>query len=531
MTHYDAIIVGCGPVGGVLANLLAAEGLSVCVVEKFREVYPRPRAIVLDWEVMRALQYCGIAHALHPSTRPHPGTDFVGIDGGIIKIFDPLPPPYALGWPATSTFIQPTLERMLRRALERRPHAAMRLGWTLAGFQEGTGGVSATIREGERGRSEAITADVLIGCDGANSDVRRSLGFALDDYQFDEWWIVVDAWQLCDTELPRKTTQYCWPSRPATFVVGPGNLRRWEIKLLPSEHPRDFDNPDRLRAVMAAFVDVSCFDIWRSATYRFAARVGDRWASRRIFLAGDAVHQMPPFLGQGLCAGVRDAFNLAWKIVFAKRHGWSEALLASYEIERKPHVATVIRHAKEFGLIIGEMDEARARARDRVLRAELHEGRMVTSRQAFIPDLAGGILGGDALSGSLMVQPEVADEDRTRLMDDLTPMAFLYVTDGQEPQAWMSPHAAFWKRLGGERIAFVAPETGGVDGVRAMTETGRIFAGWADARSIRAAIVRPDRYVYAAVTDAQDLADKLQRLADQLGVSRSGGQHGDAGSR
>ena len=242
-----------------MANLLAAEGLSVCFVEKFREVYPRPWAIVLDWEVMRALQYCGIAHALHPSTRPHPGTDFVGIDGEIIKIFDLLPPPYALGWPATSTFIQPT--------------------------------------------------------------------------------------------------------------------------------------------------------------------------------------------------------------------------------------------------------------------------------QAFIPDLAGGILGGDALSGSLMVQPEVADKDRTRLMDDLIPMAFLYVTDGQGPQAWMSPHAAFWKRLGGERIAFVTPETGAVDGVRAMTETGRIFAGWADARSVRAAIVRPDRYVYAAVTDAQDLADKLQRLADQLGVSRSGGQHGDAGSR
>lgn len=518
VSHFDAIVSGCGPTGGVLANLLAANGMRVCVVEKFAQIYPLPRAIVLDWEVMRALQYCGVAHALFPSTRPHPGTDFLGVDGEIIKLFDPLPPPYALGWPATSTFIQPELEKMLRRALKLRPNVIMKLGHVLTEPRQDAVGVTATIVDVETDRSEAITADVLIGCDGANSDVRASLGFVLEDYQFDEWWVVVDAWQLCDTILPRKTTQYCWPSRPATYVVGPGNLRRWEIKMLPGEEPRDFDNPGKLRAVLANYVDVRCFDIWRSASYRFAARIGDRWANNRIFLAGDAVHQTPPFLGQGLCAGVRDAFNLAWKLIFAKRHGWSETLLSSYQIERKPHVAKIVQHAKEFGLIIGEMDEQRALERDRNLRAQLHDGRMITSRQAFIPNLTGGILGEDPLSGSLMVQPEVVCAGRTALMDDLIAMSFLYVTTGTDPQCWMNAHDAFWKRLNGERIAFVRAAEMAREGVISMQETANTFQTWADANGIKAIIVRPDRYVYAIVESESDLTKKLALLSQQLGL-------------
>ncbi|MFT4115245.1 bifunctional 3-(3-hydroxy-phenyl)propionate/3-hydroxycinnamic acid hydroxylase [Bradyrhizobium sp.] len=519
MQHFDAVISGCGPTGGALANLLAAQGLSVCVVERFPEVYPTPRAIVLDWEAMRALQYCGVAHALFPSTRPHPGTDFLGVDGEIIKLFDPAPPPYALGWPSTSTFVQPELEKMLRRALSLRANVTMKLGCTVADFSEETEGVTVTIADNATGAREAVTSTTLIGCDGANSEIRKRLGFGLEDYRFDEWWIVVDAWQLCDTDLPRKTTQYCWPSRPATYVVGPGNLRRWEIKLLPHESPADFEDPARLREVMAKYVDIRCFDIWRSATYRFAARVGDRWASRRVFLAGDAVHQMPPFLGQGLCAGLRDAFNLAWKLVFAQRHGWSDALLATYETERKPHVATVIQHAKEFGLIIGEMDEARAIERDRTLRAELREGRMTTTRQAFIPNLAHGILGDTPLSGSLMVQPEIVGKGRTRLMDDLCPMAFLYVTTDSAAQAWMEPHAESWRRLGGHRIVIGSSAEPTVEGVLAMTEAGDTFAKWAAAGSTEAVIVRPDRYVYASIQNENDLANKLARLNDQLGFA------------
>ncbi|MBW5433737.1 bifunctional 3-(3-hydroxy-phenyl)propionate/3-hydroxycinnamic acid hydroxylase [Bradyrhizobium canariense] len=518
LQHFDVLVSGCGPTGGVLSNLLAAQGLSVCVVERFPEVYPTPRAIVLDWEAMRTLQYCGVAHTLFPSTRPHPGTDFLGVDGEIIKLFDPAPPPYALGWPSTSTFVQPELEKMLRRALSLRANVTTKLGCTVTDFAEDSARVVVTIANNATGASETATATFLVGCEGANSEIRKRLGVNLEDYRFDEWWIVIDAWQLRDTDLPRKTTQYCWPSRPATYVVGPRNLRRWEIKLLAQESPAEFDDPARVRAVMANYVDIRCFDIWRSATYRFAARVGDRWASRRVFLAGDAVHQMPPFLGQGLCAGLRDAFNLAWKLVLAQRHGGSDILLSTYETERKPHVAKVIQHAKEFGLIIGEMDEARARERDRILRAELREGRMTTTRQAFIPNLTNGILTNDLLSGSLMVQPEVVISGRTRLMDDICPMAFLYVTANPAAQTWMEPHADAWRRIGGQRIVIQSSAEPVPDGVVALVEAGDIFARWAAANDTAAVVVRPDRYVYATVQDENDLAHKLKRLYGQLGL-------------
>lgn len=487
----------------------------MCVVDRYREIFPKPRAIVLDWEVMRALQYCGVAYAIGPTTRPHPGTDFIGIDGQVIKRFDPAPPPYALGWPATSTFIQPELERMLRHRLNQRENVSVRLGTNAADFTEGADLVRLTLAD-DAGMTEEVTAKFLVGCDGSNSRIRAALGFELEDFGFDEWWVVVDAWQLCDTDLPPKTTQYCWPSRPATYVVGPGNLRRWEMKLLPGERPEEFEDPARLRLEMSRFVDVSAFEIWRSAAYRFAARVGDRWRSGRVFLAGDAVHQMPPFMGQGMCAGIRDAFNLAWKLVHASRHGLTDLLLDSYELERKPHVSTVIGHTKEFGQIVGEMDEHRARQRDITLRADLLSGRMKTTRQAFIPDLASGLLGDDELAGSLMIQPEIEAPGPRRLMDDFVPMHFLFISDGIQPQSWMKAHEDTWKQLHGVSIAFADPATSQDLGCLLLNERGATFADWAKGHQIRGVIVRPDRYIYGAVRNSDDLDRHITRLDHQL---------------
>lgn len=516
-SHFDVIISGCGPVGGVMANLLSTLGLSVCVLERFVEVYPQPRAIVLDWEIMRALQFCGVAHSLAPATRPHPGTDFIGMEGQLIKLFDPTPPPFLLGWPATLTFIQPDLERMLRRALSLRETACMRVGVNVTTFRDLGDKVEVAFVDAEQPGAETIvTGDFLIGCDGGNSPVRAALGVGLVDLEFDEWWVVVDAWQLCDTELPLKTTQYCWPSRPATYVVGPGNLRRWELKMLPDESPEDFADSEVLKSAMAPFVDTRCFDIWRHAAYRFAARTGESWRRNRVFLAGDAVHQMPPFLGQGLCAGIRDAFNLAWKLAWVKRYGWNEALLASYEAERRPHVEKIVSAAKEFGLIIGEMDPQAARVRDETLRAQLLDGTMVTSRQKIIPSLAGGLVTDRPLSGELMPQPLIRDGARVRLMDDILPLGFLFVSRSDEQQVWMDDNEAIWADLGGTRIALM-----GRNDVKAAVTHAKfkrlyladdVFDDWAETYGIKAIVVRPDRYIHAAIANADELAECLGEL-------------------
>ena len=231
--HYDVIISGCGPVGATLAVLLGRHDINVLVLEKFETVFDKPRAIVLDWEIMRVLQFCGVAQALEPTLAPHPGTDFLGIDGQLIKQFDPQPAPYPLGWPATLMFIQPELERLLRKRIETLPAVDLKLGARFDRATQDEGGVEVTYTDIANGQTHVVSANYLVGCDGANSPVREALNIGFNDLEFDEWWVVIDAWQRRDTPLPEKTTQYCRPSRPGTFVVGPKNLRRWEIKIMP----------------------------------------------------------------------------------------------------------------------------------------------------------------------------------------------------------------------------------------------------------------------------------------------------------
>lgn len=267
---------------------------------------------------------------------------------------------------------------------------------------------------------------------------------------------------------------------------------------MPGETPEEFNDQNRLREVMADYVDIDAFEIWRSATYRFNARVGAKWRDGRVFLAGDAMHQTPPFLGQGLCAGIRDVANLSWKLIRSLKHGHNDTLLDSYEIERLPHVSRIIEHAKEFGLIIGELDKDRAHERDKTLRAALLSGEMETSRQGFIPNLKSGLLGECELAGTLMVQPKRADGS---LMDDQLPMTFLYLAADEEAAAWADPLAAQLKALGVERTTITADDS---------------LRNWCKTTGARAALIRPDRYVWSAVESSDALANSLALLSKQL---------------
>jgi len=293
-------------------------------------------------------------------------------------------------------------------------------------------------------------------------------------------------------------------------------LRRWEIKLLPGEDPEAAGAPDNVLKLLKGFTDTSDLTIWRSAVYRFHALLGLSWRDRRVLLMGDAVHQTPPFLGQGLCAGIRDAFNLAWKLAMVLRGDADDTLLDSYEIERKPHVRSVVASAKEFGTIIGELDPAAAAARDVRLRAELKSGKAETIRQKFIPDLVGGLIApGTILAGRLFVQPQVrAADGQIKRLDDLLKLEFAIVTATQGSMSGLSASAlSAWQQLGGERVV-IAPsgESSNRDGVITVVETASLFADWMRQNAVEAVIVRPDRYVYAGAENA----DQLNMLIEQL---------------
>jgi 3-(3-hydroxy-phenyl)propionate hydroxylase len=301
------------------------------------------------------------------------------------------------------------------------------------------------------------------------------------------------------------------------------------LKILPHEKPEEFHDQARVREVLKGFVDIDAIELWRSAVYRFHALVAASWSRNRVFLLGDCAHQMPPFLGQGMCAGIRDAANLAWKLAMALQEGAPDALLDTYEDERKPHVRTLVATAKEFGLIIGELDPEAARIRDETLCGQLGRGEAETIRQRFIPDLASGVIDSDPdarAAGTLFVQPKIkrhAAQDATCdevLLDDLLRFRFLIVTTTGQAQAWLTSEShALWNRLGGERIVIGTPvqarqrdDFAGND-IRYLVEADDLFAAWMSQHGCAAVVVRPDRYVFGTANDGV----QLNRLVAAVG--------------
>lgn len=520
---YDVVIAGYGPTGAVLSKLLGKGGLRVLVVDRSAEIFDRPRGIGMDHEALRILQFCDVAHDLFPHVRLYKGSLWTAADGTLLREFVPSPAPYPLGWPHNFTFLQPQFEGLLREHVAREPGVEVRLKVELTALSQDAGGVTATLRDVDSAQTTTVRTRYLIGSDGASSTVRAQLGIELEDLACDEWWIVLDALRLGDADFGDRNVQYCNPARPGTYVVGPGRLRRWEFRILPHENPDDFRNAERVLAMLREQqVDTSKLELWRSAVYRFHALIARRWHEGRVFLAGDAAHQTPPHLGQGLVSGLRDAMNLAWKILHVEA-GASEAVFDDYMAEREPHFRSLVSTAKDFGNLIGILDPQRAAARDEMLRAQLARRSEPETRQNHIPSLVAGLLDLDdhgapvAPAGQLFVQPTVRLADGDRLIDDGAVPRFQLFTAGIAPQAWLDEdHAGWWNHLAGERIAIVgadeAPEHTAPDGVRVLAETADLLRSWMARHGCQAAIVRPDRYVYGIASGP----DALRRLVRKL---------------
>ena len=522
----DVLIVGYGPSGATLANLLGCRGHRVLVIDQALDIYDKPRAITADQEALRIFQEIGLADEITQSTTPHPGTDFVGMQGQVIKRFYPADPPNPLAWDPSFMFVQPELEATLRRGVERFAQVTALTGHAYLDLQQTDGCVRARIKRLSDGQVMTIQAQYVVAADGATSTVRKQLGASIEDLAFDEWWIVVDAWIRGPLKLPERCVQYCRPSRPGTYIVGPDNLRRWEIKLMPGESPQDFADPDAVWRVLGEFVDTSQLEHCRTAVYRFHALVVEQWRQGRVFLMGDAAHQMPPFLGQGLGAGVRDAYNLAWKLDAVMRGQAHDALLDTYGEERKPHVRTVVAHAKTFGLIIGELDPAQARTRDQALEAELQSGQAVTVRQKFIPGLAGGLIQHQsdgslgAGAGALCIQPWVRapGAQSWRRLDDLTGARFTLITTSTTWLATLSPaDLSTWQHLGGVVVYLgTAPASSWPAHVLCLEERDGLMAGWLREHAAQAVVARPDHYVYGTAQTPDALSRLIQGLSHAL---------------
>jgi 3-(3-hydroxy-phenyl)propionate hydroxylase len=343
------LIVGGGPVGLTTSIALSSVGVSNTVVEKSTDVYGLPRAIVMDAEIRHALTRTGLARQLDEVLQPMLAADFVDASGNRLTGID-LRDVELLGCPAVSKHFQPLLDATLRTQAERRG-AHMRVGREVVDHREDSDHVELVLDD-----AAVLRGDFLVACDGASSRTRKAAGIPLDDLGFDQDWLVVDV-ELADRErsgLPDVTRQVCDPHRPTTLVSGFRNYYRFEFQLQPNEDPATMIAESRVRDLLAPWVAPSDARIVRTATYRFHAVVAQRLRNGRVLLAGDAAHQMPPFMGQGLNSGMRDAFNLAWKLAYVAR-GWSTAeLLDTYDTERRANVRSVVEQSIDTGRLIDQ---------------------------------------------------------------------------------------------------------------------------------------------------------------------------------
>lgn len=484
----DVLIVGLGPVGAVLAIYLARMGISAVAVERSTEVYPLPRAAHLDHETMRLLHLAGGADAVLAASQPLSSYEFRTAGGALLMGFRSERALAPTGFPVSSMFHQPTLEHALRARLSTLDPVSARIGHALAGYDADDEGVRARI-EGPDG-AYTVEARFLVGCDGGASLVRKLAEIELDDMGFDEPWLVIDT-RLKNgaARLGTVGLQLCDPKRPVTSMpMGPGR-HRWEFMMRPGETAEEIMGDAALARLIAPFADPANVEIERRAVYRFHAVFARAWRKGRVLLAGDAAHQMPPFMGQGLCSGVRDAANLGWKLAAVLKGHAAPALLDSYQAEREPHVRAITEMAVFMGRLVCTQseDEAEARDRDMTARAE-------ADRFSAMPGLAGlalGIVPGHPSAGAVFPEPWLAGAPRARLDDDAG-LAPLLVTRGPVSASASASASAFAAR-GGQAVAMS----------RLADADGDLARMMGDAEAV---LVRPDRHVFGCGEAAALLA-------------------------
>ncbi len=344
--RFDVLIVGFGPVGATIANLLGAHDVATLVVDRETDIFTAPRAIALDNEALRVLQMAGlsddaferIAIPMVHFRSPLYG-EFARINtGGAID-----------GHPRLVTFHQPDLERALRDRLAARDSVETWPGTTLVAFEETEAGVRASL-EAADGRRINVCARYLVGADGASSFVRKQIGQDFRGKTYAQDWLIVDALHAAH---PIDRIEFnCDPKRPGPHMVAPGGRERWEFMLHPGEDPETMESDEKVRELLQPWLGTELPQIERRAVYRFHARTVERFRRGRVFLAGDAAHITPPFAGQGLVAGLRDAANLAWKLAWVCEGRGDSAMLDSYDTERRPHAVAIIRLAQFLGRLI-----------------------------------------------------------------------------------------------------------------------------------------------------------------------------------
>ncbi len=514
----DVAILGAGPTGLTLANILGQAGVRVVLIERNDGTVREPRAVSIDDESLRTMQAIGLSAAVGAGIAPDYGSHYFTAGGTCFVKVEPATREY--GFPRRNAFTQPRLEATLREGLERFSNVTALFGHACDGIAEGPDGVSLRV-SGPDAASLEVRCAYLAGCDGARSQTRRHIGATMTGSTYRQRWLIVD---LASTrERLRQTRVVCDPARPLITLPGPDGIRRYEFMLQDGEDEDRAVAPDFVRDLLAAHGPDADAPVVRRQVYTFHARIADRWQRDRIFLAGDAAHLTPPFAGQGMNSGIRDAHNLGWKLAAVVTGRLGPAVLATYQAERAPHAWALI----ELAVWMGRIMMPRSRARAFLVQAGFRLARLAPRLQSYFAEMKykpkpfyrDGLIAPArdemAVVGRMLPQPVVEDRDRRRaLLDEHLGNQFCLVAYGVDAQQVLAQAIAFDFGLADLRHLAVLPRIFNPDpdrpDVAVVRDIADTLAPMMPPGPTRVLLVRPDRYIAAA---APATTDSLMQLA------------------
>ena len=511
--NVDVAIVGYGPVAKLLATLLGQKGWSVGVYERFQTSYPLPRAVHFDDETARILQSVLSASEIDRITQV--ADDFYewcnGERQNLLKLdFSSFG---ASGWPGHMFFNQPELENLLDTACRNQPTVGVNLGNEAIGLTEFDEHVELIVKN-QQGEEIQITAKYIVGCDGANSFVRKNIEHTITDLGFAADWLVVDIIPQVEREWKPMNLQVCDPARPTTVVSGGPGRRRWEFMALPGETKEDLNKEEMAWKLLEPW-DITPANsvLERHAIYTFKAQWVDEWRSGRVMLAGDAAHLTPPFMGQGMCAGLRDAKNLAWKLDLILKGLANDNLLDSYTKERKPHNRDVVEAALFLGNVICVTDPEAAAKRD-----EAFFTGSVPPMPEF-PFLTDGILYQQGkYTGKLSFQSQVNYQGKTGLFDDLVGDGWIVMSPSDDPRKVLTEEQITFLENIGTRFIHVSESSDTThNSSNLIVDVDGKYKQYFNETGLEAVLVRPDFYLFGGTADLAELPLLVDDLVKQMG--------------
>ena len=526
---FDVAIIGYGPVGAIAANLLGTYGIKTVVFERETSVYHLPRAIGFNHEIMRIFQQIGLHEKIASVATAVDGVEFLNKSHEVLFEIELSKTCLNHGFSPNYVFYQPDLETKLREGVARFDGVTVHLGHNVEKIIQDRENVTVEVRDLSRDIGYQIQAKYVLGCDGGRSTTRQLAGLQLHDFGFHQRQLVVDTLLTEKVNLPSKVQQLCDIRRPGVFVHSTNNHRRWEFVLDPKETKEEMERPAKVKELLATYwIDPRKLKIIRAVVYHFHSLVALQWRKERIFLVGDAAHQMPPILGQGMCSGIRDAQNICWKLDLVLHGLAPDKLLDTYQTERLPHVREIVKLATRAFKVFKTRNRLIALVRDTILRIVRNFGNQKKFQNigTDMPPLTEGILARDSnklrpSSGQMFIQPQVlSDTGELVLLDRILGTGFAILgLDTDWLDAIDSESEAFLSDLSIELVCVVPQIRDCYQNlshrVRVIEDPSQKIHQWLAKQQQPIAIIRPDRYVFG-LCDRSNLNSTLAQLKSLL---------------